>query len=58
MHRLSIAYVDGTDEQPADTVLFWSAHASIVDTSRTLQMPRYQDYVLPKALPSEMQNGA
>ena len=58
MHRLSIAYVDGTDEQPAATVLFWSAHASIVDTSRTLQTPRYQDYVLPKALPSAPQSGA
>ena len=47
IHRLSLVCRDGVDEAPGPHVLFWSAHASTVDTSMTLQMPRYQDYVLP-----------
>ena len=39
-------YADGRDNAPAELVLFWSAHASTIDTAITLAMPRYQDYVL------------
>lgn len=47
IHRLSLICKDGADEPPGPHVLFWSAHASTVDTALTLGMPRYQDYVLP-----------
>jgi tetratricopeptide (TPR) repeat protein len=47
VHRLSLICSNGEDEPPGPEVLFWSAHASTVDTALTLGMPRYQDYVLP-----------
>lgn len=47
IHRLQLICVDGSDAPPGAEVLFWSAHASTVDTALTLAMPRYQDYVLP-----------
>ena len=46
IHRLQIQYADGRDNAPGESVLFWSAHASTIDTAMTLAMPRYQDYVL------------
>ncbi|MBN8871263.1 MAG: tetratricopeptide repeat protein [Rhodospirillales bacterium] len=47
IHRLQLVCADGADQPPDDCVLFWSAHASTVDLAMTLQMPRYQAYVLP-----------
>ncbi|OJW29533.1 MAG: hypothetical protein BGO51_10815 [Rhodospirillales bacterium 69-11] len=47
IHRLQLVCADGTDQPPEEGVLFWSAHASTVDLAMTLQMPRYQAYVLP-----------
>jgi tetratricopeptide (TPR) repeat protein len=47
IHRLQLVCAEGVDEPPGPAVLFWSAHASTVDTALTLAMPRYQDYVLP-----------
>jgi tetratricopeptide (TPR) repeat protein len=47
IHRLQLVCSDGVDVPPGPSVLFWSAHASTVDTALTLWMPRYQDYVLP-----------
>ena len=46
IHRLRIDHAAGIDAPPAETVLFWSAHASTVDPAFTLGTPRYQDYVL------------
>jgi len=47
IHRLRISYTNGVDDPPAATVLFWSAHASTLDTALTLDTPRYRDFVLP-----------
>ncbi|MDR3535680.1 MAG: tetratricopeptide repeat protein [Acetobacteraceae bacterium] len=47
IHRLALISADGSEEAPGAEVLFWSAHASTVDTALTLDMPQYQDYVLP-----------
>lgn len=47
IHRLALVCDGGVDVPPGPEVLFWSAHASTVDTALTLAMPRYQDYVLP-----------
>ena len=45
-HRLQIDTPTAAIMRPAELVLFWSAHASTIDTAMTLAMPRYQDYVL------------
>ena len=47
VHRLELSFIDGVDVAPPESVLFWSAHASTVDTALTVDMPRYRDYLLP-----------
>jgi tetratricopeptide (TPR) repeat protein len=46
VHRLNIEIVDGRDNVPPETVLFWSAHASTVSSAYTLGVPRYADWLL------------
>ena len=46
VHRLSIEYVDGRDKEPPETVLFWSAHASTVKASYTVETERYASWLL------------